>query len=65
MCKTYPSSELGDHWVVLHATASRGEYFDSLGGVISHDELAQVLGGVSVQTQELFSSMCGQYCICL
>ena len=64
---TDPSSEPGDHWVVLHAAAVGEEYFDSLGGAINHDEFAQVLGReyryVSVQTQELLSSVCGQYCI--
>ena len=58
VCNTDPSSELGDHWVVLHAAAEDGEYFDSLGGAISHDEFAQLLGGeyryVSVQNHELF-----------
>ena len=43
------------------------DYFDWLGGAINHDEFSQFLGGeyryVSVQTQELFSSICGQYCI--
>ena len=43
------------------------EYFDSLGGAISHDEFAQFLGVeyryVSVQPKELFSSVCGQHCI--
>ena len=67
VCNTDPSSEPGDHWVVLHAAAEGGEYFDSLGGAINHDEFAQFLGGeyryVSVQTQELFSSVCSQYCI--
>ena len=64
---TDPSSEPGDYWVVLHAAAEGGEFIDSLGGAINHDEFAQLLGGeyryVSVQTQELFSSVCGQYCI--
>ena len=67
MCNTDPSSDPGDHWVVLHAAADGGEYFDSLGGAISHDEFALLLGGeyicVSVHTQELLSSLCGQYCI--
>ena len=67
VCNTYPSSEPGDHWVVLHAAAEDGEYFDSLGGAINYDESVQFLGGeyrnVSVQTQELFSGVCGQYCI--
>ena len=53
--------------MVLHAAAERREYFDSIGGVINHYEFALFLGGeyryVSVQTQELFSSVCGQYCI--
>ena len=52
---------------MLHAAAEGGEYFDSLGGAISHDEFAQFLGVeysyLSVQTQEIFSSVCGQYCI--
>ena len=67
VCNTAPSSEPGDRWVVLHAAAEGVEYFDLLGGTIHHDEFAQFLGGeyryVSVQTQELFSSVCGQYCI--
>ena len=67
VCNTYPSSEPGDHGVVLHAEAEGGEYYDSLGGTINHDEFAKFLGGeyryVSVQTQEIFSSVCGQYCI--
>ena len=52
---------------LLHAAAEGGEYFDSLGGAISHDEFAPFLGGeyryVSVQIQELFSSVGGQYYI--
>ena len=67
VCNTDPSSVPGDRWVVLHVEAEGGEFFDSHGGPISHDEFAQFLGGeyryVSVQTQELFSSVCGQYCI--
>ena len=59
MCNTDPSSVPGDHWVVLHATGGVG--------VISHDGFAQFIVGeyiyVTVQTQELFSSVCGQYCI--
>ena len=47
--------------MVLHAAAHGGEYFDSLGGAISHDKFTQFLGGeyryVSVQTQELFSTV--------
>ena len=62
MCNTDPSSEPGDHGVVLHAAAEGGEYFDLL--AIRHDEFTQFIGGkyryVSVQTQELFSSVCGQ-----
>ena len=69
VCNADPSSEHGDHWVVLHAVAEGGEFFFSLGGAINHDEFAQFLGGeyryVSVQTQELFSSICGEYCIFL
>ena len=64
---TYPSSEPGNHWVLLHAAAEGVEYFDSLVGAINHDEFVQFLGGeyryVSVHIQELFSSVCGQYCI--
>ena len=67
VCNIYPSSEPGDHCVVVHATAEGGEYFDFLGGVISHDEFTQFLGWecryVSVQTQELLSSVYGPYCI--
>ena len=67
VCNTDPSSESGDHWVVLHAAAEGGKYFDSLGCAISHDEFAQFIGVkyryVSVQSQELLSSVCGQYCI--
>ena len=55
VCNTDSSSEPGDHWVVLHAAVEGGEYFDSLGGAINHDEFAQFLGReyryVSVQTQ--------------
>ena len=40
---------------------------DSLGGAINHNEFVQFLGGeyryMSIQTQELFSSVCGQHCI--
>ena len=54
-------------WWVLHAAAEGGKYFDSLCGAISHYEFAQFLGGeyryVSVQTQELLSSVCDQYII--
>ena len=53
VCTTDPLKKMGDHWVVLHATWV-GEYFDSLGGEYRY---------VSLQTQELFSSVCGQYCI--
>ena len=28
VCNTDPSSEPGDHWVVLHAVVEGGEYFD-------------------------------------
>ena len=67
VCNTDLSSKPGDHWVVLHAAAEGWEYFDSLGGAINHDEFAQFLDGeyryVSVQTQELLSSVCGEYCI--
>ena len=44
VCNTDPSSEPGDHWVVLHAAEGR-EYINSLGGAISQDEFAQFLGG--------------------
>ena len=44
MCNTDPSSKPDDHWVVLHATAWGGEYFDSLDSVISHYEFAQLVG---------------------
>ena len=60
---TDPLSEPGDHWVVLHAAAEDGQYFDSIDGAISHNEFAQFLCGEYVQTQELFSSVCGQHCI--
>ena len=53
-CNTGPSSEPGDHWVVLHAVAEGGKYSDSLSGAKRHDKFAQFLGGeyryVSVQT---------------
>ena len=35
VCNTDPSSEPGGHWVVLHAAAESGKYFDSLGGAIT------------------------------
>ena len=41
---TDPSSEPGDYWVVLHVAEEGGEYLDSHGGAISHDEFAQFLG---------------------
>ena len=67
VCNTDPSSEPGDHWVVLHVTGGVGEYFNSLGRVICHYEFSQFLGGEyryeSVQIQGLFTSVCGQYCI--
>ena len=65
MCNTAPSSEPGDYWVVLYAATEGGEY--SFGGVVRHNEFTKFFGGeysyVSVQTQDLFSSVCGQYCI--
>ena len=53
---------------MLHTAAEGGKCFDSLGGAINHDVFAQFVGGeyrryVSVLTQGLFSSVCGQYCI--
>ena len=45
VCNTYPSSEPGDRWVVLHAAAEDGKYCDSLADAINHDEFAQFLGG--------------------
>ena len=54
-------------WMVLHAEAEGGQYFDSLGGSRSHDAFVHFLGAeyrcALVQTQTLFSSVCGQYCI--
>ena len=35
---------IGDHWVVLHVAAEGEEYFESLGGAISHDEFVQFVG---------------------
>ena len=70
MCNTDPSSDPGDHWMVLHASEAGGvEYFDTLGGAIIHDENSSVplfcgeYRYVSVQTQELFAYVYGQYCI--
>ena len=52
--------------MVLHATSGDREYFHLLGGVTNHEEFAQFPGGeykcVPVQTQDLFSSFCDQYC---
>ena len=44
VCNTDPSLEPGDHWVVLHAAAEGGEYFDSLGDAINNNEFATFLG---------------------
>ena len=46
---------------MLNAAAEGGGYFDLLGGPKRTMNLLRSL--VSVQTQELFSSVCGQYCI--
>ena len=66
VCITDPSPEPSDHWVSTRNKRS-GEYLDFLGGVISQDAFSQFIGGeyrdASVQTQELFSSVCCQYFI--
>lgn len=67
VCNTEPSNLEGEHWVAMYSNGNQKEYFDSLGGSVDEKRFLDFFGGeyiyVTVQTQEPFSSVCGQYCI--
>ena len=67
VCNTDKQDNIGSHWIVMFINNFRNEYFDSLADDMVHNEFSNFMNScyerASVQTQESFSTVCGQYCI--
>ena len=64
-----PSTEPGEHWIAVYFDKhGRGEYFDSYGlppafvGLKSYMDTYSLSDWI-LQSQNLFSSVCGHYCV--